>query len=351
MFRLSGLVVLVALSVVVPCFADICGDVSGNLVANCGFETGSFSSWTTDGLNNTFVINEFNQGPNSGAYFAALGNVGSIGTISQTLSTVIGQSYNISFYFSSDGGTPNSFAASFGSDVLYSATDAPASGYQLLSFTETATSTSTVLSFSERNDPSWLGLDDITVTLAGLQNFGSLTNSGLTVDGDGFEPNCFPVGFNGCFGPLDPTISIRLGGRSEDINGAFTFAADANGNISSEFVDSVTGINDILLQTPLDPAQLSHGYTCTSFDDQGGILFPACGFRINPDNPALLDILFDGPDIIPTGTHFTISGDGWVLPAANVVTSPVPEPASWVLLVTVAAGLIGRRTFVRRSRS
>ena len=196
MYRLSSVVVLVALSVTVPCFADICGGAAGNLVTNCGFETGSFSGWTTSNLNATLAATAGfdNLNPNSGTCFAALGNVGSDGTISQTLATVIGQSYNISFYFASDGATPNDFAASFGSDLLYSNANVPAFGYQLFSFTDTATSTSTVLSFAERNDPAYQALDDISVTLAGLQNFGSQTNSGLTVAGDGFTPNCFPVG-------------------------------------------------------------------------------------------------------------------------------------------------------------
>lgn len=364
MYRLSSVVAVIALSVSVPSFADkltpsgavgvdppsVCDGVSGNLVTNCGFETGSFSGWNTTNLNFTPVSTfGFDEGPNSGSFFAALGNVGSDGTISQTLATVIGQTYNISFYFASDGQVPNDFAAYFGSDLLYSSANAPAFGYQLFSFTETATSTSTVLSFNERNDPEYQALDDVSVTLAGLQNFDSQTNSGLTVAGNGFEPNCFPVGSPGCGGPSDPSIAIKLGGHSPDVNGAFTVGADANGNIASDFVDNEAGISDILLQTPLDPAQLSNGYSCSS-GDSGTPLFPACGFRIDPTNPALLDILFDGPVVIAQGTDFVISGNGWVLPPV-LAPSSVPEPASWVLFVTVAAGLIARQKFVARSRS
>jgi hypothetical protein len=348
MYRLSSLAALVALSVSVPCFADICGGVAGNLVTNCGFETGSLSGWNTSNLNATLVATAGfdNLSPNSGIHFAALGNVGSDGIMSQTLATVIGQSYNISFYFASDGGLPNDFSASFGSDLLYSNANVPASGYQLFSFTDTATSTSTVLSFAERNDPSYQALDDVSVTLAGLQNFPSQINTGLTVAGGGFTANCFPAG-----SLCDPSVGISLRGHSTDINGAFTFAADANGNINSEFVDPVTGINDIYIQTPLDPAQLINGYGCSSTGADGGVLFPACGFRIDPTNPALLDILFDGPDVIPVNTHFTISGDGWVLPVPGVAPSSVPEPGSWVLLLTVAGVLIARQRFVGRSRS
>jgi hypothetical protein len=113
-------------AVAVPSFADkvsitgptgsdppsICDAIASNLVANCGFETGDFTDWSTSNLNASGVESfGFDEGPNSGSFFAALGNVGSDGTISQTLSTVIGQPYTISFYFASDGGTPNDFSA------------------------------------------------------------------------------------------------------------------------------------------------------------------------------------------------------------------------------------------------
>ncbi len=127
MYRLLSIAALIALSVSVPSFADVCGAVPGNLVVNCGFETGSFSGWTqSDNINNTFVAGAFDEGPNSGSRFAALGNVGFNASLSQTLATVIGQSYNISFYFASDGSTPNEFSASFGSDLLYSNENVPA---------------------------------------------------------------------------------------------------------------------------------------------------------------------------------------------------------------------------------
>jgi hypothetical protein len=129
-------------------------------------KTGDFTDWNTSNIEFTQVVSfGFDgQNPNSGSFWAALGNVGSDGTISQTLSTVIGQTYTVSFYFASDGGTPNDFSAFFGSDVLFSTANEPAHGYQLYTFSEVATSASTVLQFNERNDPSYLALDDISVS-------------------------------------------------------------------------------------------------------------------------------------------------------------------------------------------
>ena len=51
---------------------------------------------------------------NSGKYAAYFGPVGSIGSISQSLSTVAGQSYEISFYLQNGVGGKNSFDVLFG---------------------------------------------------------------------------------------------------------------------------------------------------------------------------------------------------------------------------------------------
>lgn len=154
---------------VAPDPPSICNGVSGNIVTNCGFETGFFTGWTLSNTNATSVESfGFDEGPNSGSYFAALGNVGTNGTVSQTLSTVIGQTYDISFWLASDGGTPSDFSASFGSTVLLSLTNTPATAYVQYSFVDVATSTSTVLTFTERNDPSYWGLDDVSVVQTGI---------------------------------------------------------------------------------------------------------------------------------------------------------------------------------------
>jgi hypothetical protein len=67
-----------------------------NLVANPGFETGDFTGWTQGGNTGaTFVTAGPFDGflPHSGNFFAALGPVGSDGTLSQDLATTPGHSY------------------------------------------------------------------------------------------------------------------------------------------------------------------------------------------------------------------------------------------------------------------
>ncbi len=145
---------------------SVCGGIAGNLVANCGFETGDFTGWTVvDATNNTFVASNFDTGPNSGTYFAALGAVGADGTVSQALTTVAGQSYTFSFFLASDGGLPNDFTAQWDGTSLLSLTSTPAGPYVPYTFTVTGTGSDTI-NFLERNDPSWWGLDDISVAAA-----------------------------------------------------------------------------------------------------------------------------------------------------------------------------------------
>jgi hypothetical protein len=151
--------------------ADVCSSVAGNLVANCSFETGSFTDWTRSGnLGATGVEPAGFAGydPLSGStYFAALGPVGSDGFLSQTLATTPGDTYTISWYLASNGTFTNDFDVEWDGATLFSQTNIPATGpapYPYVLYTETVTAVgSDTLTFSFRNDPSYLALDDISV--------------------------------------------------------------------------------------------------------------------------------------------------------------------------------------------
>jgi hypothetical protein len=164
----SRVVKLLTLAVVFvsALYGDICGSVSGNLVANCGFETGTFADWTVS-ANETGVFGSGGPGgysANSGSYYAYLGNVGSLGTVSQTLATTSGDEYELDYYFASNGTTPNQFEVEVNGTVLFNMVDIPStSGYLLYTFDFTA-SGATTLTFLERDDPNFLALDDVSVT-------------------------------------------------------------------------------------------------------------------------------------------------------------------------------------------
>jgi len=146
-----------------------CSAIAGNLVANCGFETGNFSSWTITG-NSTFMSVQASgvdgYPANSGNFFALLGPVDADSFLSQSLATVTGKSYTLQWYLSSDGLTPNDFDAEVNGTTLFSMTNLPATQPNYTLFTEsfTANSSTTALTFSVRDDLGFLALDDISVT-------------------------------------------------------------------------------------------------------------------------------------------------------------------------------------------
>jgi hypothetical protein len=91
-----------------------------------------------------------------------------IGTVSQTITTVPGQQYEIDFAYLAENGTPNSFVADFGSNTLFSVfndvsnTTNPATWTHITAFA-TAPGTSTTLSFTSNNDPFYDALDSVSV--------------------------------------------------------------------------------------------------------------------------------------------------------------------------------------------
>ncbi|MDQ6654758.1 MAG: PEP-CTERM sorting domain-containing protein [Verrucomicrobiota bacterium] len=136
-----------------------------NLITNGGFEDG-FSNWILTpgtfsfaGQNATFA--------QSGIGYANLERTGSIGTLSQTISTVPGQTYSISFYLANDSGVaPNSFAAAFGpsgAPSQFSIVNSPAFAYTNITFSTVATTTSSVLQFRFQHDDDFFRLDTVTV--------------------------------------------------------------------------------------------------------------------------------------------------------------------------------------------
>jgi len=139
------------------------GAQATNIVFNGSFETGNFSNWTQTG-NTGFSGVQCPGGAPDGSCSAFFGPVGSVGGISQLLSTVAGTSYLIQFSFSADGSIPSSFLATFGGTTLFSLNNPPASGFHTLTATVTATGSSTLLGFNFRDDPGFLLLDAVSVT-------------------------------------------------------------------------------------------------------------------------------------------------------------------------------------------
>jgi hypothetical protein len=159
------------------------------LVQNGGFETRDFTGWTLSGAdtNDIFVDDGSRTGiePHSGNYLAALGPVGSLSYLSQTLPTTAGASYVLSLSLNSpDGATNNQFLVSWNGNTLLNKTNLAAIGWTNIQFKVTATGTNTVLQFGSRDDASYLALDDISVVPAQLAITSiNLSGTNLVVNG------------------------------------------------------------------------------------------------------------------------------------------------------------------------
>jgi hypothetical protein len=145
----------------------ICDAVAGNLVSNCGFETGDLTNWTPNAAFLSFPgFNHITTNANSGSDALSIGNFDNepLASLSQTIADVSGQTYTASFYAYDGGfgGDANAFfeAAINGTqEVLLIDTVA---AYTPFSFTFVGTGSDT-LTFSAQTNPSEWFLDDVTV--------------------------------------------------------------------------------------------------------------------------------------------------------------------------------------------
>lgn len=134
-----------------------------NLVLNPGFETDSFTDWSLSG-NVSFA--SITTTAHSGSFAARFGAIGSPTDLSQTqtLPTVAGDQYTISFWLKNEGGSPNLFSAKFGNDTLVTLTNQSPFPYTEFTYSSTAASSSTPLEFQFQQNPSFWDFDDVSVT-------------------------------------------------------------------------------------------------------------------------------------------------------------------------------------------
>jgi hypothetical protein len=140
--------------------------VGSNLLVNGGFETGDFTGWTQSGnTQSTTVATDF---PRTGTYAADLGPTGSLGFLSQTVSTTPGQTYTVDYWLDHpySNSVPNEFRVSVGGTTIYDQTNLGNFTYTEFTFTYTATSATTTLQFGFREDPAYFYLDDVSFTSA-----------------------------------------------------------------------------------------------------------------------------------------------------------------------------------------
>jgi hypothetical protein len=148
--------------------SSLCDAVPGNLVANCGFETGDLTDWPVTAASSGSLVGVDGADINSGSFDAFFGAVDGINDyIDQSIVTNAGDLYNISFYVdaSNEGvATPDEFVANWDGTNLLTIPGATGSGYESYSFAETASTTSTDLQFGGASVDGFYYLDDVSVT-------------------------------------------------------------------------------------------------------------------------------------------------------------------------------------------
>lgn len=182
--------------------ASICDSISGNIVNNCGFESGSFSGWSVTGnllggINGNYIGVD-SSNPNSGNYEGYFGassqnfqtgagdHYGPSTVLSQTVAALPGEYYQVQFFVDQAACTPgtgdndcgpgynNSFSAFFDGALLLSKHDAANTNgsYQVYDFTVGTTAgvvpiNSNLLEFDFTNDAGYWYIDDVSVRALG----------------------------------------------------------------------------------------------------------------------------------------------------------------------------------------
>jgi hypothetical protein len=112
------------------------------------------------GPNQNFSITSDAQ---SGTYAASLHHSRTgLDSLSQHLSTVVGQTYTLDFWLANVAAGRNTFIANVNGQALYSESNAGVEGYTEHTVQFTATTTDTVLQFQFQNSSNWL-LEDVSV--------------------------------------------------------------------------------------------------------------------------------------------------------------------------------------------
>jgi hypothetical protein len=148
-----------------------CSSIAGNLVVNCGFETGNFNGWTVTKATSGSSVGVYAVGANNGMYAAWFGGTvaNDFDTISQTFTTTPGDTYQISFWLAqqrpNDGNGGWLFDAQWdgGNPSIYGGVSVTGnSPYENFTIDATGTGSDTI-SFAAYNQPGYFTLDDYSV--------------------------------------------------------------------------------------------------------------------------------------------------------------------------------------------
>jgi hypothetical protein len=152
--------------------ATCTGNSNGSLIHNGGFESGSstnISGWKVGDTSDTHVF-ESSAHAKGGTKSLQMGTSGFENRISQSITDAVpGDAYTVCFWLYNQSGGSSSFRAQWNGQDMTIVKNSINNGldqFSYYSFNVVATG-SDVLSFEERDDPSFLYLDNVDVQLCG----------------------------------------------------------------------------------------------------------------------------------------------------------------------------------------
>lgn len=153
-WRASALAAALLLASVSPTLA--------NLVTDPGFESCTMTFSPPPGWSVTSANTGCGMNPHSGIWSDDF--AGAVSTLSQSIPTTSGVTYDFSFWLRNPDLTTNDFTASFGPDEVLHLINATDVGYAFKDFTVMAAAVSTTITFTASTDGSNWNLDDVSVT-------------------------------------------------------------------------------------------------------------------------------------------------------------------------------------------
>ena len=140
-----------------------------NLVANGDFESGDFNGWTvTEADSDISFVGVDEQAPNTGSFEAFFGS-SAPSSISQTIGTTTGQTYDVSFalansnYLVADTVATNSFDFAWSGASVVSLTNQSFGDYVLYDYQLVAAGSTASLAFTFQNPSAFWNLDSVDV--------------------------------------------------------------------------------------------------------------------------------------------------------------------------------------------